>query len=312
MIAVNNNRRGGKRAKSPCTNRKETRHMDTAHTTHVCLTFDFDAISIWIGPFAATSPSMISRGEFGVVGVERILRLLDRAGIAATFFVPGHTADTYPDTVRAIASAGHEIGHHGYLHENPVSLASRDAERDVLQRGLDALDRVAGVRPTGYRSPSWDNSPHTVDLLREAGFRYESSLMGDDFTPYWCRTGDVASQNGPYQFGAATDLVEMPVSWILDDWPHFEYLQIGSRVSPGLSAPTKVEEVWRGEFDYLYREVPDGVFTLTMHPQVIGRGHRLLMLERLIGYFQEHPGVQFTTLTAAADNFRHRHPSPGV
>lgn len=283
--------------------------MATPRAT-VCLTFDFDAISLWIGPFAATSPSMISRGEFGVVGVERILRLLDNTGIAATFFTTGHTAETYPDAVRAIVAAGHEIGHHGYLHENPVELESREQEREILERGLDALNRVVGVRPTGYRSPSWDNSPHTVGLLLEAGFRYESSLMGQDFTPYWCRTGDVIHKDGPYEFGPTTDLVEMPVSWILDDWPHFEYLQIGSRVSPGLSAPSKVEEIWRGEFDYLYQEVPGGVFTLTMHPQVIGRGHRMLMLERLIGYFQGHTDVQFTTLSNAAGNFRGMHPRP--
>ena len=115
----------------------------------VCLTFDFDAISIWIGPYGATSPSMISRGEFGVVGVERILRLLDRTGLPATFFVPGHTAETYPDAVRAIAAAGHEIGHHGYLHENPAALESKERERAILERGLEALERVARVRPVG-------------------------------------------------------------------------------------------------------------------------------------------------------------------
>ena len=189
----------------------------------VCLTFDFDALSLWLGSFGATSPSMISRGEFGVVGVRRILRLLDSEGIPATFFVTGHTADTYPDSVRDIVAAGHEIGHHGYLHENPVALASRDEERAVLERGFEALDRAAGVRPVGYRSPAWDNSPHTIELLLETGMQYESSLMGDDFTPYWCRVGDAIDPDGPYRFGERSDLVEMPVSWVLDDFPHFEY-----------------------------------------------------------------------------------------
>ena len=122
--------------------------------------------------------------------VERILRLLEREGIPATFFVTGHTAETYPDHVRAIVAAGHEIGHHGYLHENPLALETTEHEREVLQRGLEALDRAAGVRPVGYRSPAWDNSPHTIELLLEYGFRYESSLMGNDFRPYWCRVGD--------------------------------------------------------------------------------------------------------------------------
>ena len=284
--------------------------MTDAHGATVCLTFDFDAISLWIGPFKARSPSAISRGEFGAVGCERILRLLDREAIPATFFVTGHTAETYPELVRRITTNGHEIGHHGYLHENPLALETPNQERDVLRKGLDALDRVARVRPVGYRSPSWDNSPWTIDLLLELGFRYESSLMADDFTPYWCRTGDVIPADGPYCFGSETDLVEMPVSWILDDFPHFEYLTPGSggRSNPGLSAPSKVEEIWRGEFSFMRREVPGGVFTLTMHPQVIGRGHRMLMLEQLIHWMKKDPAVRFSTLGAAAQRFRDEHP----
>jgi peptidoglycan/xylan/chitin deacetylase (PgdA/CDA1 family) len=283
---------------------------DSSRAT-VCLTFDFDAISVWIGPMGAKSPSMISRGEFGAVAARRILKLLEREQIPGTFFTTGHTAETYPEVVREIAAAGHEIGHHGYLHENPLALETRERERAVLERGLEALDKVAGVRPVGYRSPSWDNSPYTIDLLLEAGFRYESSLMGNDFRPYWCRSGDVIQEDGPYLFGEPVDLVEMPVSWILDDWPHFEYLSLRSAGinAPGHSAPSKVEEVWQGEFTFMYRDIPDGVFTLTMHPQVIGRGHRFLMLERLISWMKSHEGVQFTTLGAAADRFRAEHPS---
>ncbi len=281
-----------------------------SHRATVCLSFDFDAISIWIGPYAATSPSMISRGEFGVVGAERILRLLDRRGIPATFFVTGHTADTYPGAVRAIAAAGHEIGHHGYLHENPAAL-DPEQERAVLMRGFEALDRAAGVRPVGYRSPAWDNSPRTVELLLEHGFRYESSLMGKDYEPYWCRVGDVIQPDGPYLFGPEVDLVELPVSWMLDDFPHFEYIRLPNRLSPGLSAASKVEEIWRDEFAYMCREVPGGVLTLTMHPQVIGRGHRMLMLERLIDQFQSHGGVRFATLATVAEEFRATRPRPG-
>ncbi len=281
---------------------------DTGHAT-VCLTFDFDAISLWIGPFQARSPSAISRGEFGAVGCRRILRFLEREQIRATFFVTGHTAETYPDLVRQIVAAGHEVGHHGYLHENPLALETPEREREVLLRGLAALDRVAGVRPVGYRSPAWDNSPWTIELLLEQGFRYESSLMGDDFTPYWCRVGDVIQEGGPYLFGSAVDLVEMPVSWILDDFPHFEYLSLPAtgRTSPGHSAPSKVEEIWQGEFAFMYRDVPGGVFTLTMHPQVIGRGHRFLMLERLITWMKAHSGVQFSMLGDAAQKFRDSH-----
>ena len=284
---------------------------ETAAAT-VCLSFDFDAISLWVGPYAARSPSVISRGEFGAVGVRRILALLEREAIPATFFVPGHTAETYPDLVRAIVATGHEIGHHGYLHENPLALETREAERDVLLRGLDALDTVAGVRPVGYRSPAWDNSPFTVELLLEEEFRYESSLMGDDFSPGWCRVGDRHQPDGPYLFGDPVDLVEMPVSWILDDFPHFEYVSLrpGGLRLPGLSAASKVEEIWRDEFTYMRREVPGGTMTLTMHPQTIGRGHRMLMLERLIALYRSHHGVRFATLADAAERFRRHHSTP--
>lgn len=283
--------------------------MSRPHAT-VCLTFDFDAISVWIGPRAATSPSAVSRGEFAVVGVERILKLLRREGIAGTFFIPGHTVETFPESIAAILADGHEVGHHGYLHENPAALETADREREVLRRGLRVLADVAGVVPTGYRSPAWDNSPHTVELLVELGFRYESSLMADDFTPHWCRVGDQAPSDGPYRFGDRVDLVEMPVSWVLDDFPHFEFVKSGGSLYPGLSSGSKVQEIWEEEFRFMHREVPGGVFTLTMHPEIIGRGHRMLMLERLIASLRSHADVAFTTLGAAAEAWRTGSPTP--
>ncbi len=270
----------------------------------VCLTFDFDALSVWLGPRGATSPSATSRGEFAVVGVQRILKLLSAHGIAATFFIPGHTVETYPASIAAILAAGHEIGHHGYLHENPCSLDGKEEERYVLERGLTALANVAGIKPTGYRSPSWDNSPHTTELLIEYGFRYESSLMAHDFRPYWCRLGDLYHADAPYEFGEPADLVEMPVSWVLDDFPHFEFVKSGGFLFPGLSAGSKVEEIWRDEFAFMIREEPGGIFNLTMHPEVIGRGHRMLMLERLIETMRGYDGVSFSTLGQAAERWR--------
>jgi peptidoglycan/xylan/chitin deacetylase (PgdA/CDA1 family) len=247
----------------------------------VCLTFDFDAISLWLGPFHARSPTMISRGEFGVIGARRILELLERYDIRATWFVPGHTADTYPQVVTEVHARGHEIGHHGYCHENPISL-DLDQEREVIEKGIDSLQRITGQRPWGYRSPSWDLSPHTIQLLLEYGFGYDSSMMGDDFHPYWCRHGDTFDLCSPYRFGKPVDLVEMPVTWGLDDFPAFEYVSLPNKLYPGLRSPDHVYEIWMGDFAYMRRHVPDGVFTLTMHPQVIGRGHRILFLERII------------------------------
>jgi peptidoglycan/xylan/chitin deacetylase (PgdA/CDA1 family) len=272
----------------------------------ICLTFDFDAISVWIGPRGAASPSAISRGEYAVLGVTRILTVLAERGISATFFIPGHTVETYPASIEAILAAGHEIGHHGYLHENPCAL-SEDEERRVMERGLKALDEIAHLKPTGYRSPSWDNSPHTIDLLLEYGFRYESSLMADDFTPHWCRVGDVANTDSAYAFGQPVDLVEMPVSWVLDDFPHFEFLRYPNVVFPGLSAPSKVEEIWKDEFTFMYRDVPNGIYTLTMHPEIIGKGHRIMLLERLIDWMADHEGVEFARLGDAAERWRGQH-----
>jgi peptidoglycan/xylan/chitin deacetylase (PgdA/CDA1 family) len=260
---------------------------------HVALTFDFDAMSGWIA-MGATSPSLVSRGEFGAIGVRRVLELLGALGLPATFFVPGHTAAAFPRIVAAILEAGHEIGHHGWVHENPAKLAP-DRERWALERGLAAIEEHGGVRPRGYRSPAWDNSPDTIPLLVEYGFRYESSLMAGDFEPYWCRVGDRWTVTGPYEFGRPVDLVELPVAWHLDDVPHFEYIAAPHLLSTGLHQPDAVEQVWTGEFDYLTQRVGSGVLTLTMHPEVIGRGHRMLMLERVLEYFLEHPQVQFTS-----------------
>jgi peptidoglycan/xylan/chitin deacetylase (PgdA/CDA1 family) len=212
--------------------------------------------------------------------------------------------ETYPGSVEAILAAGHEVGHHGYLHENPCALPSRDEERRVLERGFQAFADVAQITPTGYRSPSWDNSPYTIELLLEYGFRYESSLMADDFRPYWCRVGDVPNTDSAYQFGRRVDLVEMPVSWVLDDFPHFEFIRSANVVFPGLSAASKVEEVWRDEFSFMHRDVPGGVYTLTMHPEIIGKGHRILMLERLIDWMAGHDGVEFARIGDTAEQWR--------
>jgi peptidoglycan/xylan/chitin deacetylase (PgdA/CDA1 family) len=268
----------------------------------VALTFDFDACCVWIGTLGAKSPSMISRGEFGPIALRRILDLLDRFGIKSTFFVPGHSAVAFPEPTRMIRAAGHEIGHHGWVHENPTMLTP-EQERHVLERGLEALDRIAGVRPVGYRSPAWDNSPATVSLLLEYGFEYESSLMGSDYAPYWCRVGDEFSTTEEYRWGRPVDLVEVPVAWHLDDFPPFEHVWLRSgAVLQGNAPPSSVGEIWLGEFEYLYHHVGQGILTITMHPQVIGRGHRLLFLERCIRHMAGHPGVTFTT---TGDYVRH-------
>jgi len=264
----------------------------------VCLTFDFDALSVWLGGFPRVTPAMLSRGEFGAqVGVPRILELLRRYDIPATFFIPGHTVESFPEVVSAVVEAGHEVGHHGYGHEDPSGQTPAE-ERASLERGLAALESLAGGRPRGYRSPSWDYSSVTLSLLVEYGFLYDSSLFADDFYPYHPRLGDVVSKDQPLQRGQPASIWEFPVHFSLDDWPHFTSNFDPYRV--GLSAPSKVFEIWAAEFDYMCTHAPDGVLTLTMHPQVIGRGHRMAMLERFVEHVLTTGDVRFARLIDVA------------
>jgi peptidoglycan/xylan/chitin deacetylase (PgdA/CDA1 family) len=269
----------------------------------VCLTFDLDAMSAWIGSMASRNPSMISRGEFALVAVPRLLELLGRHGVSATFCVPGHTVCAFPDLIRSIKDAGHEFGHHGWVHENPAKF-DRAGEKRILELGLEAFGRV-GVRPLGYRSPAWDFSENTVELLEEFGFLYDSSCMGHDFYPYYLRKHDRFSPQDPYVFGPTTGLIELPVTWGLDDYPAFEYVP---GVNTGYSNPADVEAIWWADFDYALKNCPGGVYTLTMHPEFIGRAHRLMMLDRLVGRMKAEAGVRFTTLGAYAGAWKEANP----
>src|SRR5687767_8852394 len=199
----------------------------------VCLTFDFDAISGFISR-EQTTPGWISRGEFGPrVGAPRLLALFRKYGIATSWYVPGHTIETFPDAVKAVVDAGHEIAHHGWTHRPPASL-SREKEEEELVRGNEAIKRISGEYARGYRSPSWDLSPHSVELFLKHGFAYDSSMMGDDYTPYYARQGDVIELLQPAKFGKKTPLVEMPIHWSVDDSPHFEYVRTEQSLRQGL------------------------------------------------------------------------------
>jgi len=193
----------------------------------VCVTFDFDAMSGLMAR-GLTTPNYISRGEFGPVAIPRILDLLKKYGVKSTFFSPGFTIETYPAQNEAILEAGHEIGHHGWTHLPPHKM-TREQEEANLVRGNETIKKLTGKYARGYRSPSWDLSENSVDLLVKHGFVYESSLMGNDYTPYRCRQGDVVDIDKPLIFGNATRLIEIPIAWSLDDFPHFEFLRMETR-----------------------------------------------------------------------------------
>lgn len=221
----------------------------------------------------------MSWGQYGSrVGVPRILELLRKTGVPATFFVPAVAALLYPDEQRRVIAEGHEIGLHGWIHELN-SVLPEAIERDLHLRSSDALEKITGVRPVGMRTPSWDFSPATLTIQREMGLLYDSSLMAD---------------NDPYeleQHGEATGIVELPVEWIRDDAVYFNMNRFQA-LRP-YTAPTTVLDIFRREFDAARDE--GGLFLLTMHPHVIGYRSRLFILEELIQHMRSSGDVWFAT-----------------
>ena len=253
-------------------------------------------MSVWFG-YEQVTPAMLQRGEYGArVGVPRLLQMLARHDLPATFFVPGHTLESFPEPSHAILEAGHEVAHHSYAHVDPSGQA-RDEERADIERALAVLDRL-GVTPLGYRSPSADVSSATLELLEEHGFLYDSSMMADDYRLYRPRIGDRVSREEPLQRGREAELWEIPICFELDDWPHFQFNFSPSRV--GLSAPSKVLEIWQGELDFMHEHVDGGVLVVTMHPQVIGRGHRVAMVERFVEHARGLGDVEFAQMGEVA------------
>jgi peptidoglycan/xylan/chitin deacetylase (PgdA/CDA1 family) len=279
---------------------------------------DVDAVGGWLGSYGGEdSPDDISRGVFaGEVGVPRILELFRRYGLTQTIFWPGHSIETFPEQFDASVAAGHEIGVHGYSHENPIAM-SREQERAVLDRCIELIEKRTGRRPTGYVAPWWEFSPVTNELLLERGIKYDHSLMHRDFEPYYVRVGDTwtkidysapaDSWMKPLVRGRETDLVEIPASWYLDDLPPMMFIK-ASPNSHGFVNPWDIEQMWRDQFDWVYREQDYAVYTMTIHPDVSGRPHVLLALERLIEHINGHAGVQWATFDQIADDFLSRFP----
>jgi peptidoglycan-N-acetylglucosamine deacetylase len=280
---------------------------------------DLDAVAGWLGSYGGKdSPDDISRGLFaGEVGTPRLLELFRRHDLRTTWFVPGHSIETFPEQIDAIVAAGHEVGVHGYSHENPIAM-SRERETEVLDKCIALVEEVTGRRPTGYVAPWWEFSRVTNELLLERGIKYDHSLMHRDFEPYYVRVGDswtsidYAAPSAhdwmkPLVRGDETNLVEIPANWYLDDLPPMMFIK-ASPNSHGFVNPRHLEEMWRDQFDWVYREQDYGVVTFTVHPDVSGRPQVLLMLERLIAHINGHEGVRWATFDEIADDFLARNP----
>jgi len=284
----------------------------------VCINPHFDAVALWIGSFGgADSPCDISRGVFAAKrGVPRLLDLFKRYGIRTTWGVTGHSMESFPAAAEMIIADGHEIGIHGYTHENPLAM-SREQETEVLDRTFDVIKRLTGTAPVGYMAPWWELSRNSVELLMARGIRYDSSLMEDDYCPYYIRVGDswtkidyskkASDWMVPWQRGKEVDLVEIPASWHLDDAPPVLFVKAMPN-SHGWITGSQLEEIWKDQFDWVYRNLDYAVFPITIHPDSAGKPHVLLMLERMITHMLSHPGVRMMTFADMAEDFRKRSP----
>ena len=254
----------------------------------VLLSFDVDNETVLGLRYGDATVGSLSQGQFGARrALPRVVDLLDHEGIPASFFVPAVSLMLNPEQIGLIQAAGHhEFAIHGWIHELNSSLEA-DVERRLLERAVDYMTEVTGTRPLGYRAPSWNFSPNTLDIIREMGFFYDSSLMADD-RPYEINAN-----------GEPTGMVELPVEWILDDAPLF------NPRGNSYSSPRDVLQVWKDEFDVAYAE--GTMFLLTMHPHVIGHRSRIVVLDELIQYIKTHEDVWFATHLDAA-----RHVAEGL
>ncbi|MDP9694339.1 UNVERIFIED_ORG: peptidoglycan/xylan/chitin deacetylase (PgdA/CDA1 family) [Arthrobacter globiformis] len=265
-------------------------------TAAASFTFDVDAESCVIAhdPTSTRRMSLMSHQSYGPkVAVPRLLQILARQEVRGTFFIPGFTAESYPDVVRQIVDGGHEVAHHGYLHE-PMQGIDTATEASYMDRGLEALEKVAGIRPVGYRAPWWELNWHSPALLADRGFLYDSSLLDGD-APYRMSV----SSGSPVGAGDTRDIVEIPVDWTLDDWEQYAFYP-GVTGSGVIESPAKVLEMWTLEAEAHHSQ--GSCFVLTNHPFISGRPSKAVALERLIERVKGMDGMWVTTLEQIAEH----------
>ena len=248
---------------------------------------------------------MLSRGEFsGRVGGPRVLDILKRYDVKASWFIPGQTADAFPEATRRVADEGHEIGNHGYAHED-ISALSQDELWHVIRMGNEALERVATA---SARAGSAHPRASSTGACSSCSWRRGSpttTAASTASSPFTGLTGfDEIRLDGPPVWGPQLDLVEVPLSWLMQDFVYYELPNYGTPQLTGSSTPSQVEEIWTTQFDYMYERVPGGVMTLVLHPDAVGWGARSLVLERFIEHVLSKDGARFATAETVATEFR--------
>ena|SRR5437762_2628211 len=278
----------------------------SAHRATVILSIHFDALSLWLGwGVSPNSSRTLSRGEYGGrVGAPRVLDILRSYGITSSWFIPGHSADAFPEVVARVAEEGHEIGNHGYLHES-FDHYSHDEVREIIRKANETLERHTGRRPRGMCIPVGEFDGSLLELLVEEGFTYDHSRFDGEFDIYWARGRDEIPPDGPPRWGRDLDLVEVPLNWLTQDFRYYEF-NYGEPALFGNAAPSQVEEIWTSQFDYMYERVEGGVMVIVCHPQAVGWGCRAVVLERFIEYVLARKGTRFATCEQVANEFRER------
>jgi len=280
----------------------------------VTIGVDADCVAGWLGSYGgADSPADLSRGlSAGNEGIPRMLQLFEDEGIDTSWYIPGHTIETFHEEVQAVADAGHEIGVHGYSHENPTDL-SREQEDQILGLSIDLVEELTGEKPVGHRASWWEFSENTPDLVEKYDFLYDSSLMEREFEPGYMRTGDSwekidydrdpDSWTTPYEYGEETDVVEIPISWYRDDIPAMLFIKQPLYHAGYKNPEMMYEQYYKRQFDYLYNRRGAGVYTFTIHPDLHGLPHMIPHLEEFITYVKAHENAEFTTLEDVARKY---------
>ncbi|KAH6877945.1 glucose 1-dehydrogenase [Alternaria rosae] len=280
---------------------------------------DIDAVSgLNTKTGAPANPTDVSRGVFGAtVGIDRLLRLWDKYNIKTTWFIPAHSAESFPHQIRKIVEKGHEIGLHGYTHES-VSLLNEQQQREVLEKSIQVLTDIVGKKPRGWAAPAWSTSRETIKLLEEFGIEYDHSFMHHDSQPYYVPSPHLSTYTEtdvskpashwmkPMSTLKPSAVVEIPANWHLDDWPPFQ-LSLTQPSTHGFVDTAVIERLWKEQFEFLYRECPDDgsfIFPISIHPQVSGKPQVILLHERLIEWINGHEGVEWVTMEQIVDEFK--------